>query len=114
MRCCAASGSITLAQALRPAIGYAEGGFPVTPIIAAEWATQVAKLRNDEGARTTYLVDDGRAPPAGAWFQNPDLARSLRLIAEQGIGALYGGELRPPDRGARARPRRLPDSGRPR
>ena len=86
-------GSITLAQALRPAIGYAEGGFPVTPIIAAEWATQVAKLRNDEGARTTYLVDDGRAPPAGAWFQNPDLARSLRLIAEQGIGALYGGEL---------------------
>ena len=93
MRCCAASGSITLAQALRPAIGYAEGGFPVTPIIAAEWATQVAKLRNDEGARTTYLVDDGRAPPAGAWFQNPDLARSLRLIAEQGIGALYGGEL---------------------
>src|SRR2546422_331794 len=86
-------GRITLAQALRPAIGYAEGGFPVTPIIAAEWATQVAKLRQDEGARTTYLVDDGRAPQAGEWFQNPDLARSLRLIAEQGIGALYGGDL---------------------
>ena len=86
-------GRITLAQALRPAIGYAEGGFPVTPIIAAEWATQVAKLRRDEGARTTYLVDDGRAPQAGEWFQNPDLARSLRLIAEQGIGALYGGDL---------------------
>src|SRR6266571_6756141 len=86
-------GSITLAQALRPAIGYAEGGFPVTPIIAAEWATQAAKLRKDEGARTTYLVDDGRAPQAGEWFRNPDLARSLRLIAEQGIGALYGGEL---------------------
>src|SRR5207247_1852811 len=86
-------GSITLAQALRPAIEYAEGGFPVTPIIAAEWATQAAKLRKDEGARTTYLVDDGRAPQAGEWFRNPDLARSLRLIAEQGIGALYGGEL---------------------
>src|SRR2546425_5119975 len=86
-------GSVTLAQALRPAIAYAEGGFPVTPIIAAEWATQVSKLRNDEGARTTYLVDDGRAPQAGEWFRNPDLARSLRLIAEQGIGALYGGEL---------------------
>src|SRR6266700_1729185 len=86
-------GSITLAQALRPAIGYAEGGFPVTPIIAAEWATQAAKLRKDEGARTTYLLDDGRAPQAGEWFRNRDLARSLRLIAEQGIGALYGGEL---------------------
>src|SRR5207247_790207 len=27
------------------------------------------------------------------WFRNPDLARTLRLIAEQGIGELYGGEL---------------------
>src|SRR5881296_1025494 len=31
-------GTITLAQALAPAIGYAEHGFPVTPIIAQDWA----------------------------------------------------------------------------
>src|SRR5881628_2501511 len=86
-------GTITLAQALAPATGYAADGFPVTPIIAAEWSAEVAKLRKDEGARATYLVDDGRAPRAGEWFRNPDLARSLRLIAEQGTGALYGGEL---------------------
>src|SRR5213076_29148 len=40
-----------------------------------------------------FLVDGARAPRAGEWFKNPDLARTLRLIAEQGPGALYGGEL---------------------
>src|SRR5881409_3553137 len=86
-------GTVTLAQALAPAIGYAEGGFPVTPIITAEWGAEVAKLRKDEGARASYLVEGSRAPRPGEWFRNPDLARTLRLIAEQGIGELYGGEL---------------------
>src|SRR5881409_1289294 len=55
-------GTITLAQALAPATGCAADGFPVTPMIAAEWSAEVAKLRKDEGARATYLVADGRAP----------------------------------------------------
>src|SRR5213595_767222 len=86
-------GTVTLAQALAPAIDYAEQGFPVTPIISAEWGAEVDKLRQDEGARATYLVEGGRAPRPGEWFRNPDLAATLRLIARQGIGALYGGEL---------------------
>ena len=85
-------GTITLAQALEPAIGYAEEGFPVTPIIARDWADQTAKLQKDSGARATFLVD-GRAPRAGEWVRNPDLARSFRQIAAQGPAALYGGEL---------------------
>ena len=86
-------GTITLAQALQPAIGYADEGFPVTPIIARDWADQTAKLLKDEGARATYLVDGTRAPRAGEWFRNPDLAASFRQIAAQGPSALYGGEL---------------------
>src|SRR5437016_2251110 len=86
-------GTVTLAQALAPAIGYAEQGFPVTPIISAEWGAEVARLRQDEGARATYLVEGDRAPRPGEWFRNPDLAGTLRLIARQGIGGLYGGEL---------------------
>jgi gamma-glutamyltranspeptidase/glutathione hydrolase len=86
-------GTITLAQALQPAIGYAEEGFPVTPIIARDWADQTAKLAPDSGARATFLVDGTRAPRAGEWFRNPDLARSLREIALQGPAALYGGAL---------------------
>jgi gamma-glutamyltranspeptidase / glutathione hydrolase len=86
-------GTITLAQALQPAIGYAEEGFPVTPIIARDWADQTAKLAGDSGARATFLVGGTRAPRPGEWFKNPDLARSFREIAAQGPGALYGGEL---------------------
>ena len=86
-------GTITLAQALGPAIGYAEHGFPVTPIIARDWAAEVARLARDDGARATFLVDGTRAPREGEWFTNADLARSFRLIAAQGPAALYGGEL---------------------
>jgi gamma-glutamyltranspeptidase/glutathione hydrolase len=86
-------GTLTLAQALEPAIALADSGFPVSPIIAGEWATTVERLKRDEGARATYLVDGTRAPRPGEWFKNPDLARSFRLIAAQGPGVLYGGEL---------------------
>jgi gamma-glutamyltranspeptidase/glutathione hydrolase len=86
-------GTITLAQALAPAIGYAEDGFPVTPIIAQDWASEAVRLARDDGARATFLVDGTHAPRAGEWFRNPDLARTFRLVADQGPGVLYGGEL---------------------
>jgi gamma-glutamyltranspeptidase/glutathione hydrolase len=86
-------GTISLAQALAPAIRLAEEGFPVSPIIAGQWASAVERLAKDEGARATYLVDGIRAPKAGEWFRNPDLAASFRLIAKDGPTALYGGEL---------------------
>ena len=86
-------GTITLAQALAPAIQLAEAGFPVTPIIARDWQGQVERLRQDAGARATFLLDGTRAPRAGEWFTNPDLARSFRAIAAEGPGVLYGGDL---------------------
>jgi gamma-glutamyltranspeptidase/glutathione hydrolase len=86
-------GTLTLAQALAPAIAIADNGFPVTPIIAAQWADEVALLRRDEGARVTLLVDGQRAPAAGEWFRNPDLARTYREIAADGPAYLYGGPL---------------------
>src|SRR5438128_7182532 len=86
-------GTITLAQALAPAIGYAEHGFPVTPIIAQDWASEAARLARDDGARATFLVDGTGAPAAGEWFRNPDLARTFREIAAAGPAALYGGPL---------------------
>jgi gamma-glutamyltranspeptidase/glutathione hydrolase len=86
-------GSMTLAEVLQPAIGIAEGGFPVTPIIARDWGNTVEVLRRDPGAAATFLLDDGRAPAAGEWFSNPDLARTFRRIAANGIGEFYGGPL---------------------
>ena len=85
-------GKMKLADVLEPAIRIAEEGFPVTPIIARDWAGTVDLLRRDPDAMATYLVD-GEAPVAGDWFRNPDLARSFRAIAANGSGVLYGGDL---------------------
>ena len=86
-------GTITLAEALAPAIRLAEEGFPVSPIIAGQWAAQAERLAHDSGAKATYLIDGKRAPHAGEWFRNPDLAASFRMIAKDGPQVLYGGEL---------------------
>jgi gamma-glutamyltranspeptidase/glutathione hydrolase len=86
-------GTLSLADVLAPAIKLAEGGFPVSPIIAGQWANEIDLLQDDVGAAATYLNADGAPPTAGTWFRNPDLAASLRAIARDGAGALYGGEL---------------------
>ena len=85
-------GDLTLADVLAPAIRIAEEGFPVTPIIAQDWAGTVDTLEADTGAAATFLID-GRAPKAGEWFRNPDLARTFRRIAEDGPETFYGGAL---------------------
>ena len=87
-------GTLELADALSPAIRLAEEGFPVSPVVADDWSGQLNRLQGNEGARATYLLDDGeRTPEAGEWFRNPDYAETLRLIAREGPGVLYGGEL---------------------
>jgi gamma-glutamyltranspeptidase / glutathione hydrolase len=85
-------GTITLAEALAPAIELAEQGFPLTPVIAEDWERTAAVLRADEGGRATYLPG-GAVPVTGAWITNPDLAATFRRIAAEGPGALYGGPL---------------------
>ncbi len=50
-------------------------------------------LQADPGARATFLLEGERAPVAGEWFRNPDIAESFRLIAREGPRALYGGSL---------------------
>jgi gamma-glutamyltranspeptidase/glutathione hydrolase len=85
-------GRRTLAQALEPAIMYARDGFPVSPIIAAQWANETALLKRDSGAAATFLPG-GHAPTAGEWFRNSDLARTLQAIADSGIGTFYGGSI---------------------
>jgi gamma-glutamyltranspeptidase/glutathione hydrolase len=84
---------LTLAEALAPAIAIAENGFPVTPIIASQWADEEALLLKDDGARQALLVDGKRAPKAGEWFSMPDLAKTYREMGSLGPKHLYGGAL---------------------
>jgi gamma-glutamyltranspeptidase/glutathione hydrolase len=86
-------GTLSLAEAMAPAIRLAEEGFPLSPIIASDWKAEEEMLRRDPGARATFLTDAQRAPEAGDWFRNPDYAATLRAISERGPGHLYGGPL---------------------
>jgi len=81
-----------LAEDLAAAIRTAQDGHPVTEMVAAYWADEVVKLRGDEAAAATYLISD-RAPKTGEIFRNPDLAGSLKQIAEHGRDAFYKGEI---------------------
>lgn len=77
---------------LRPAIRYAEEGFPVTEIFASYWADSERKLRQEPSAARIFLPQ-GRAPRVGEIFRNPDLAWSLKQIARHGRRAFYEGEI---------------------
>lgn len=85
-------GRRSLADVLAPAIAIAERGYPVTPIIARDWASVSGLLRRNESAAATFLPG-GRAPRAGEWFRLPDLAETFRRIARDGVESLYGGSL---------------------
>jgi gamma-glutamyltranspeptidase/glutathione hydrolase len=86
-------GTLSLAEALAPAIRIAREGFPVTPIIASQWRATADVLAADSGAAATFLLEEGRGPEAGEWFSNPDLAETFETLALEGPEALYGGEL---------------------
>ena len=83
-------GSISLAEALAPAIEIAEQGFMVTSTFAAD-AGESAPNMNVAG-RAIYFPGE-QALKEGDVLKSTDLAQSLLTIAEQGAGAMYGGEL---------------------
>ncbi|HEV2992448.1 MAG TPA: gamma-glutamyltransferase [Candidatus Angelobacter sp.] len=74
------------------AIHYAEHGYAVPEIIHDYWVPEEAKLQKTEEARRVFLPG-GQAPELGSRFTNPDLAKALRLVAEQGRDAFYKGEI---------------------
>ncbi len=85
-------GTMSLAQVLRPAISYAENGFPVSPQISLAWQASEGLLAACPDTARTYLTD-GKAPMPGETFYQPNLARTFRLIAEGGRDAFYRGEI---------------------
>jgi gamma-glutamyltranspeptidase/glutathione hydrolase len=73
-----------------PAIRYADGGFVVGEELAGWLGSEYVAF--PENAKEIYGNDE--APlGAGDHLVQEDLARSLRTVAEQGAGAVYGGEL---------------------
>src|SRR5579864_754282 len=83
-------GKLSLAHVLEPAIELAERGVPFTPF-DHQMFTESARRLTAEGGET-YL-HHGRIPAVGALLVQPDLAKTFRRIAADGIGYLYGGPL---------------------
>jgi gamma-glutamyltranspeptidase/glutathione hydrolase len=85
-------GALPFETLFGPAIGYAENGFPVSPIIAHLWGIAAGMLGHQPGFSDCFMPG-GRAPRAGDIFRNPDQATSLRLIAQTKGDAFYTGVL---------------------
>lgn len=85
-------GSRPLAELLKPAIHYAEQGFPVSEIIARGWQGSTTSLRTWPDSASTFLIN-GEAPGIGQVFRNPQLAKTYRLLAKGGRDAFYRGPI---------------------
>ena len=88
-------GKLPMKAVLAPAVRYAETGFPVTQYIAYLWGIGVRNAQADKfpGAFLDVYAPGGKAPREGEIFKNPALARTLRLLGEQGRDVFYKGEI---------------------
>ncbi len=85
-------GRLSLAQDLAPAIALAEQGFAVTEHYAIMAGFRASAFKPQSDAAQIFLRD-GKAPALGTVLTQPDLARTLRTIAERGNDGFYGGDL---------------------
>jgi gamma-glutamyltranspeptidase/glutathione hydrolase len=85
-------GKLTFAEVLDPAIHYSSEGFPVSEIIAKQWQGSARLLSQFPSSARTYL-SNSKAPQAGDVHRQPNLARTLKLLAAEGRDAFYQGEI---------------------
>jgi len=85
-------GSKPWSEVVTPAADLAADGVTVSDGMFSLMRPKRNLLRRDDEAARIYLVD-GETPPVGSLMQNPELAKSLRLIAEEGASAFYEGEI---------------------
>lgn len=83
---------LTWPALLDAAVRYARDGHPVARSVAHAVRTERAALEADPGCREVFLPG-GRALEEGERFRQPELARTLELLAEGGPAAFYRGEL---------------------
>lgn len=81
---------LSLKDDLMPAIYLARNGFPVSQMNAQAWAIFGPPFAKAPGFAATFLPE-GHAVGRGNVFRNPDLARTLELIASEGAGGFYRG-----------------------
>ena len=86
------AGTMSFKQVLEPAAILAEQGFAMTERIRNDWIYGAGVLRPDPDSVNTYLIG-GQPPPLYSLFHNPDLARTFRVLQDQGRDAFYRGDI---------------------
>jgi gamma-glutamyltranspeptidase / glutathione hydrolase len=86
------SKKITRAQLIQPAIDWANKGIPVTVNLAGIIKDNYEVIKKFPACASVYLKD-GLPYEIGDTIKNPDLAKTLKLVAEKGVDAIYKGEI---------------------
>ncbi|MDM8517909.1 gamma-glutamyltransferase [Desulfobacterales bacterium HSG16] len=84
-------GTISLEEALAPAIKLAEKGFVVTPRFSKGVKSKQKRLFKFEAGKKKFLKADGKFYEPGDIYIQADLAETLKLIAKEGIKGFYEG-----------------------
>ncbi len=85
-------GTMPFAQLAQPAIRLAADGFTVHPTLAENARERRDLLARDPVASALFLPG-GEPLAAGSRFVQPDLARVLQTLADEGVAAFYQGPL---------------------
>ena len=86
-----AHGKVPWPRLVRPAIALARDGFVVTEGLARSLGSVLDDFRKYPGSRAQF-TKDGAPYEAGDILKQPDLARTLERIADQGPPGFYAGE----------------------
>ncbi len=103
-------GTLSLREALAPAIAVAEEGFIVDQTFHDQVAGNDGWFDDVPATAALYLDPDGTPRDVGSVLRNPDLARTLRLIARSGAKAFYRGPIADAILSTVARPPLSPDA----
>lgn len=86
-------GTMTREQVMAPAIRIAEEGFQVSPYFDGVLKDKYDVLAMFPEAQKIYWKNDIEPYAEGDIIKNPDLAKTLKLIAQQGADGFYKGEV---------------------
>ena len=86
-------GTMSLQEVIAPALRLASDGFLVSDDMAKQIDRRKKRFANWPSTAAIFLRPDGEALRPGDRLVQPDLALSLKLIAEQGADAFYRGAI---------------------
>ncbi len=84
-------GSLPWSELVQPAIRLAADGIVVDEDLSSSLSAVASILATNPAARRVFLDAHGRAPPPGDLLRQPDLAGTLRRLAEGGADSFYSG-----------------------